>query len=99
MAELIPDIQVSDFRKLNVEQIRRLKSCEVIAEGQYLFTFVNGNLEASGYLRKSSENNAQAANAIGGLSLEEVQAMEPLVKNRKVKTRKKRSRKPALAVA
>ena len=72
MAELIPSISFTEFRKLKAEQLRRLKSAEITFNGEYLFTFVNGMLEPSGYLRTQTEYNCQTANAIGGKSLEEV---------------------------
>ena len=72
MSTLIPQITVTDFKKLKTYQMKRLKSCEVYSDGEYLFTFVNGNLEPSGYLRLRSENMAQAANAIDGKTLEEI---------------------------
>ena len=95
MAEIIPEIQLSDFRKLNVEQLRRLKCCEVTAEGEYLFTFVNGNLESSGFLRKNSENRSAATNSIAGETLEQVMA-DYVPKTRKPNA-KKRKKKPELA--
>jgi hypothetical protein len=92
MAELIPEMQVSAFRKLNVEQIKMLKSCEIVAEGEYIGTWVNGNLEDSGFLRKSTEDKCQAANAVRGLNPEEVLKMfsERPKLVRKPKARKKR---------
>lgn len=72
MAELIPSIPLSEFKKLKTEQLRRLKCCEVVSDGEYVFTFVNGVLEPSGYLRKQSEYRGQEANAVGGETLEEI---------------------------
>ena len=72
MATLIPEITISDFRKLKVPQLKRLKSCEITSDGEYLFTFVNGMTEPSGYLRTQTEYNCQTANAVGGESLEDI---------------------------
>ena len=74
MAELIPQITFTKFRTLRAEQLRRLQSMEVTYEGEYLFTFVNGNTEGSGYLKTQTEYNCQTANAVGGETLDEVLA-------------------------
>ena len=66
MAELIPSITFTEFKKLNPEQLRRLKSCEVTFNTDYLFTFVNGNAEPSGFLKLQTEYKCQTANAVGG---------------------------------
>ncbi len=72
MAELIPSYSITEFKNLKVQQIKRLKSAEIISDGEYLFTFVNGKLEPSGYLRTQSEYNCQTANAVGGETLDEI---------------------------
>jgi len=72
MATLIPQITITEFRGLKAHQLKRLKSCEVYSDGEYLFTFVNGMTEPSGYLRTQTEYNCQTANAVGGESLEDI---------------------------
>ena len=72
MSTLIPSISLSEFRKLNVEQIKRLKSAEITADGSYLFTFVNGGVDASGFLRLQTEYRCQTSNAVSGESLEQI---------------------------
>lgn len=72
MSEFISEITITEFRKLKVHQLKRLKSCEVTSDGEYLFTFVNGMTEPSGYLRKKCEYSCQTANAIGGETLEQI---------------------------
>lgn len=72
MAEFIPMISITEFKKLKVWQLKQLKSCEVYSDGDYLFTFVNGHTEASGYLRKQTEYNCETSNSVGGLSLAEI---------------------------
>lgn len=72
MAEFIPNYTISEFRKLKVPELKRLKCCEIISDGEYVFTFVNGMLEPSGYLRKQSEYSGQTANAVSGETLEEL---------------------------
>lgn len=74
MAEFIPEISFTQLKKLNAGQLRRLQSCEVTCDGEYLFTFVNGATEPSGFLRTQTEYKCQTANAVGGESLEEVLA-------------------------
>ena len=72
MSTMIPEITITEFRKLKVHQLKRLKSCEVYSDGEYLFTFVNGSLEPSGFLRTQAEYNSLAANAISGETLEDI---------------------------
>jgi len=73
MAEMIPDYKWTDFLKVaKTGRLRELKCGEVTFNGEYLFTFVNGMLEPSGYLRKQSEYGSQTANAVGGLAIEEI---------------------------
>ena len=69
MATLIPNITITDFKKLKVPQIRRLKCCEVYADGEYLFTFTNPRTD---YIRLEAENKGQLSNSVGGEALEEV---------------------------
>ena len=76
MSTLIPEMTITAFRQLKVKGLRRLKSCEVISDGEYLFTFVNGNTEATGYLRTQTEYNCQTGNAVGGETLEQIREGE-----------------------
>ncbi len=76
MAEFIPDYKWTDLLKVQkMGRLKELKSGEVTLNDGYSFTFVNGNIEASGYLRTQTEYNCQTANAVGGLTLEEI--LEP----------------------
>ena len=76
MAELIPSISLTQFRKLlnepGVPKLKRLKSCEITKDDEYIGTWVNGMVEPSGYLRKQTEYNSQRGNAVGGETLEEI---------------------------
>ena len=72
MADLIPNLTWTEFKKLKPEQLKRMKSCEVFYDYEYLFTFVNGNAEPSGFLRAQSEFKCQTSNAISGQTLEEI---------------------------
>ena len=72
MSDLIPTITFTDFKKLKPDQLRSLKCCEVTFNTEYLFTFVNGNIEETGYLKTQTEYNCQTANAVGGKSLQEI---------------------------
>lgn len=79
MATLIPEMTITDFKKLKVPELKRLKSCEVFADGEYVFTFVNGGIDGSGYLRMQTEYKCQMANAITGETLDEILKEEVLV--------------------
>ena len=72
MSTFIPQISMSDFRKLKVHQLKRLKSCEVYADGNYLFSFVNGGVDASGFLRLQTEDKCATANNVCGETLEQI---------------------------
>ncbi len=79
MAEFISDIRLADLKKLTVGELRRLKSCEVVADadedGEYLFTFVNPQ---NPYIRTHVEYLCQNGNAVGGEDYEQV--VKPLIK-------------------
>lgn len=69
MATLIPEVSLTDFRHLKVWQLKQLKSCEVFADGQYLFTFIRPQTD---YIRVQSENTAQLGNGVGGKDLVDI---------------------------
>ena len=79
MATLIPQMTISDFKKLKVSQLKRLKSYEVYSDGEYIFTFVNGSIDTSGFLRMQTEYKCQTANAVTGETLEDIQGAALLV--------------------
>jgi len=72
MATLIPQLSITEFKKLKVPELKRLKSCEIYADNDYLFTFVNGSVDASGYLRLQTEYKCQTQNGISGETLENI---------------------------
>lgn len=76
MSTLIPQLSISEFKKLKVPELRRLKSCEIYSDGEYLFTFVNGRVDASGFLRLQTEYKCQTANAVSGETLEDILSKE-----------------------
>lgn len=69
MATLIPEISITEFRKLKANELKELKSCEVTADGEYLFTFVNPQTD---YIRVRTEYLCQTGNAVSGKTLEEI---------------------------
>ena len=78
MSTLIPEYTWTDFLKVKkLGRLEELKSGEVFYNCEYLFTFVNGHTDQSGYLRIQTEYKAQLANAVSGRSLEEILA-EPV---------------------
>lgn len=73
MSTLTPQYNWTDFLKVQkLGQLKRLKSGEVYFNGEYLFSFVNGSVDASGYLRLQTENRCQTANAVSGETLESI---------------------------
>lgn len=71
MSDLIPSIPLSKFKKLKASQVKRLKSCEITSDGEYLFTFINPKTD---YIRTQAEYMAQLSNSVGGQDLEEITA-------------------------
>ena len=69
MATLIPNYTLSEFKKLKANQIKRLKSCEITSDGEYLFTFINPQTD---YIRVQSEYNGQLSNSVKGENLEDI---------------------------
>jgi len=79
MATLIPEYNWTDFLKVQkLGQLHRLKSGEVNFNGMYLFTFVNGGVDASGFLRLQTEYKCQTANAVSGEPLDQILKQEVL---------------------
>lgn len=72
MATLIAEMTITEFRKLKVFQLKRLKSCEIYSDGEYLFTFVNGSVDQSGFLRLQTEYKCQTTNGVCGETLEQI---------------------------
>jgi len=54
--KVIPEITISDFKRLKVEQIREMKSLDIICDGEYLGTFVcpHGNKFAMASARQAA---------------------------------------------
>ena len=69
MAELIPTITMEELWELSSDQLKELKSCEVEANGSYLFTFVNPQTD---YIRVQTEYLCQIGNALSGKTIDEV---------------------------
>jgi len=69
MATLIPEITISEFKKLSACVIKRMKSCEITSDGEYLGTFLRC---PTTYLRDKAESDAQMANSVSGETLEEI---------------------------
>jgi len=72
-------LSISEFKKLKVPELRWLKSCEIYADGFYLFTFVNGGVDASGFLRLQTEHRCQVTNGVCGETMEDIFGKEVLI--------------------
>jgi hypothetical protein len=70
LATLIPEMKLTDFKKLKAEQIKELKSVEVYSDGEYLFTAVipaaNGGSSVIGNIRTKAEYLCNTSNSVGG---------------------------------
>jgi len=73
MASNIPEITITEFKRLKVPELKRLKSCEVFADGEYLFTFVNS---ATDYIRTQTEGLGMLSNTQGGDDIENITRVE-----------------------
>ena len=71
MSDLIPTIKFSDFKRLKASELSRLKSCEVISDGQHLFTFIQPTTD---YVKVQAEYLALKSNTIGGVDIEDLLA-------------------------
>lgn len=69
MAGLIPSYPISEFKKLKASELKRLKSCEITSDGEYLFTFVNS---ATDYIKTQVEGLAHLSNTQGGEDIEKL---------------------------
>uniref|UniRef100_A0A6M3IIA8 Uncharacterized protein n=1 Tax=viral metagenome TaxID=1070528 RepID=A0A6M3IIA8_9ZZZZ len=69
MSTLVPQMSITEFRKLKVPQLRQLKCYEIYADGEYLFTFIN---PSTTFIRVQTEYIGQSSNAVSGKILEEV---------------------------
>lgn len=69
MSKFIPNIKLSQLKGLNVSQLKRLKSCEVTADGTYLFTFINPTTD---FIRASADREGQLSNSQGLETIEEI---------------------------
>lgn len=73
MASLIPEYKWTDWLKIQkMGRLKELKSGEVMFNGEYFFTFVNGAVDESGFLRLQTEYKCQSANAVCGKTLEQI---------------------------
>ena len=73
MATLIPEIALSEFKRLKVAELRQLQSAEIFADGLYLFTFINPQTD---FVRDSAENLGQLSNSVAGKRLEDISKLE-----------------------
>ena len=75
MTPLIPEITITEFKKLKVHELKRLKTCEIHADGEYLFTFVNAQ---TGYISEEAKNLGVLGNPLRGETLEEILSCVPV---------------------
>ena len=67
--KLIPTYPISEFKKLKVTQLKRLKCAEITSDGLYLFTYIN---PTTAYIRTQAEYLGQLSNSNGKQSLEKI---------------------------
>jgi len=74
---LIPQYPLSEFKNLRSSQIRRLKSCELMADGEYLCTVIipssGGGLSITDHIKTQAEYLGISSNSVGGQVLAQIQ--------------------------
>ena len=69
MGEFLPDVPLSEFRRLKVEQVRQLKSVNITGDGEYLCTVIIPN---SQYIKVQTDYMGELSNAVGGKDIADV---------------------------
>ncbi len=69
MSKIIPNITLSQLKGLNAKQLKRLKSCEVTADGVYVFTLINPTTD---FIRAAADRNAELSNSQGLETIEKI---------------------------
>lgn len=69
MSDLIPNITISEFKKFHVGDIKRMKSIEVYADGEHLFTAIipKGDWVTKDHIKTSAETLGMTSNIVEGL--------------------------------
>lgn len=70
---LIPSYTISEFKKLKVSEIQRLKCAEITSDGEYLFTFINPTTD---FIKLQAEHIGQVSNSVGKETLEQILGVE-----------------------
>lgn len=67
---LIPEISIVEFRKLKVPEIKQMKSCTVMADGEILFIAIippqGGGMAVNDNIKTQAEYLGLRANTVGG---------------------------------
>ena len=73
MAAVIPNYKWTDWLKVQkLGKLKELKSGEVFFNSEFYFTFLNSDLEPSGYVRTHAEYLGLKSNTVGGRDIEEL---------------------------
>ena len=74
MSGLIPTMTITEFKKLHASDIKKLKSVEVISDGEHLFTVIipRGDPITRDFIYLTAEALAQKSNITEGVAPEEV---------------------------
>jgi hypothetical protein len=76
MNDLIPAITLTEFKKLKASELKKLKSCEIISDGEYIFTAITqptqNDIVINDNIRTKASYLGVQGNSAGGLTLEEI---------------------------
>ncbi len=80
MSELIPSMTFTAFKKLKIADLKNLKSVEITADGEYIFTAIipHGDSTASDYVRVQAEYLGVKANITGGIDPDKEEDRAPV---------------------
>ncbi len=77
MANLIPNIRFTEFKKLSALKLKQMKSVEVTSDGEVLFYAIipplNGGMSIEDNIKTQAEYLAARGNTVGGKNPEEVE--------------------------
>ncbi len=79
MSDLIPNIKYTEFQRIvKMGRLKELKSCEVMFNGEHLFTAIisHGDVIASDYIRTQAEYLGNKSNISEGKNPEEILSKE-----------------------
>jgi hypothetical protein len=77
---MIPQYTITEFKMLKAHEIMKLKSCEIVADGEHLMTVIIPPAGSGSYVMDNIKTEAQylaaRSNIAGGVDIDEVRIKE-----------------------